>query len=194
MPGLRCAITVAILCAAVVVTPLSPALPATSGNPLASLPACTPIAVETTNSVYSEKAHPGDFFQFQSINSVTYRDRIVLKPHTIGWGVVTVASPAAKGGRAGSLVMEPLYFLLPDGRKLGVALDHNSSDLRSAGASNNLPGYLGAIPVVGVGVVVGAFDYFHHGKDITVDRGTIFAVFPSNDPAVAKCRKPIKPS
>ncbi|HEY5096072.1 MAG TPA: hypothetical protein VII69_13230, partial [Candidatus Eremiobacteraceae bacterium] len=154
---------------------------------------CTPIAVETTNSVYSEKALAGDFFQFQTINSVTYHDRIVLKPHTIGWGIVTVASPAAKGGRAGSLVMEPLYFLLPDGRKLGVALDHNSSDLRSAGASNNLPGYLGAIPVVGVGVVVGAFDYFHHGKDITVPSGTIFAVFPSNDPVVSKCRKPIKP-
>lgn len=174
------------------IAPKAPA-PAQSGNPLASLPKCTPIAVQTTNSVYSKTAVVGDFFQFQTINSVTYRNTIVLGPRTVGWGIVTVASPAAKGGRAGSLVLEPLYFVLPDGRKIGIVLDHNSSDLRSAGASNSLPGYLGAIPVVGVGAVVGAFDYFHHGKDITVARGTIFAVLPSNDPSVAKCRRLTKP-
>jgi hypothetical protein len=156
------------------------------------LPPCTPIAVQTINSVYSKTAFVGDFFQFQTFNSVTYRNHIVLGPGTKGWGVVTVASPAAKGGRAGSLVLEPLYFLLPGGRKMGVVLDHNASDLQNAGASNNLPGYLGAIPVVGVGAAIGAFDYFHHGKDISVPKGTMFAVFPSNDPSVAKCRKPIK--
>jgi hypothetical protein len=184
--------TAALLSAAVLAAQPSPAASAVPGNPLTLLPPCTPIAVQTTNSVYSKTAVVGDFFQFQTLNSVTYHNHIVLEPNTIGWGIVTVASPAAKGGRAGSLVLEPLYFLLPDGRKLGVVLDHNSSDLRSAGASNSLPGYLGAIPVVGVGVVVGAFDYFHHGKDITVDRGTIFAVLPSNNPSVAKCRKPVK--
>jgi hypothetical protein len=143
-------------------------------------------------SLYSKTAVVGDFFQFQTFNSVTNRNRIVLGPHTPGWGIVTVASPAAKGGRAGSLVLEPLYFVLPGGRKMGVVLDHNASDLQKAGASNNLPGYLGAIPVVGVGAVIGAFDYFHYGKDITVPKGTMFAVFPSNDPVVAKCRKPMK--
>jgi len=163
-----------------------------AADPNASLPICTPIAVETLDTVYSKTAIVGDFFRFQTFNSVTYKDRIVLGPGTKGWGIVTVASPAAKGGRAGSLVLEPLYFVLPGGRKMGVVLDHNASDLQKAGESNNLPGYLGAIPVVGVGAVVGAFDYFHHGKDIVVTKGTLFAVFPSNDPLVTKCRKPIK--
>jgi hypothetical protein len=158
----------------------------------ASLPACTPIAVESLDTVYSKTATVGDFFRFQTFNSVTNKNRIVLGPGTKGWGIVTVAAPAAKGGRAGSLVLEPLYFVLPGGRKMGVVLDHNASDLQKAGESNNLPGYLGAIPVVGVGAVVGAFDYFHHGKDIVVSKGTLFAVFPSNDPSVTKCRKPIK--
>jgi len=157
-----------------------------------AFPVCTPIAVQTMNTVYSKTANVGDFFQFETFNSVTYRDRIILEPRTKGWGVVTVASPAAKGGRAGSLVLEPLYFLLPGGRKMGVVLDHNASDLQKAGDSNNLPGYLGAIPVVGVGAVIGAFDYFHHGKDIVVPKGTMFAVFPSNDPTVTKCRKLVK--
>jgi hypothetical protein len=140
----------------------------------------------------SNPAIVGDFFRFRTFNSVTNKNRIVLGPGTKGWGIVTVASPAAKGGRAGSLVLEPLYLVLPGGRKMGVVLDHNASDLQMAGQSNNLPGYLGAIPVVGVGAAIGAFDYFHHGKDITVSKGTMFAVFPSNDPAVKKCRKPIK--
>jgi hypothetical protein len=163
---------------------------AADANP--ALPACTPIAVETLDSLYSKTAVVGDFFRFQTFNSVTDKNRIVLGPGTKGWGIVTVASPAAKGGRAGSLVLEPLYFVLPGGRKMGVVLDHNASDLQKAGQSNNLPGYLGAIPVVGVGAAIGAFDYFHHGKDIIVSKGTLFAVFPSNDPSVAKCRRLIK--
>jgi hypothetical protein len=188
MNGLR-RISSALFVAAIVVA--TPALGrAADSNPV--LPACTPIAVEKLDTVYSKTAIVGDFFRFQTFNSVTTKNRIVLGPGTKGWGIVTVASPAAKGGRAGSLVLEPLYFVLSGGRKMGVVLDHNASDLQNSGQSNNIPGYLGAIPVVGVGAVIGAFDYFHHGKDITVTKGTLFAVFPSNDPSVAKCRKPIK--
>ena len=179
----------ALLLAAAVFALPAAALAADSGS---ALPICTPIAVQTLDTVYSKTANVGDFFQFETFNSVTYRDKIILEPRTKGWGVVTVASPAAKGGRAGSLVLEPLYFLLSGGRKMGVVLDHNASDLQKAGESNNLPGYLGAIPVVGVGAVIGAFDYFHHGKDIVVPKGTLFAVFPSNDPTVMKCRKLVK--
>ncbi|HLJ82968.1 MAG TPA: hypothetical protein VKT51_02175 [Candidatus Eremiobacteraceae bacterium] len=153
------------------------------------LPQCTVIAVQTVDAINSKTARPGDFFRFQTINSVDYNGRIVLAEHTLGWGIVTVASPAAKGGRAGSLVLEPLYFKMPNGERMGVVLDHNSSALQASGPSDSLPAYLGAIPVVGVGAAVGAFDYFHHGKDITVQKGTIFAVFPSDDPSVAGCRK-----
>jgi hypothetical protein len=157
------------------------------------LPLCTVIAVQTIDTVNSKTARPGDFFRFQTINSVDFNGHVVLAEHTTGWGIITVASPAAKGGRAGSLVLEPLYFKTPSGAKIGVVLDHNSSALQASGSSDSLPAYLGAIPVVGVGAAVGAFDYFHHGKDITVQKGTIFAVFPSDDPSVAGCRKPKKP-
>jgi hypothetical protein len=153
------------------------------------LPQCTVIAVQIIDAVNSKTARPGDFFRFQTINSVDFNGHIVLAEHTTGWGIVTVATPAAKGGRAGSLVLEPLYFKTASGEKMGVVLDHNSSALQASGPSDSLPAYLGAIPVVGVGAAVGAFDYFHHGKDITVQKGTIFAVFPSDDPSVAGCRK-----
>ncbi|MBV9149493.1 MAG: hypothetical protein JO024_06495 [Candidatus Eremiobacteraeota bacterium] len=149
---------------------------------------CTIVAVETIDSVDSAKAHPGDFFRFKTINAVTDRTRIIIPPHTLGWGIVSIASPAGRGGRAGTLVMEPRYLLLPGGKKLGVVLDHKPGDLAQSGASNALPGYLGAIPVPGFGAAIGAFNYFHHGKNITVPKGTLFAIFPSDDPKTARCQ------
>ena len=153
-----------------------------------NVPRCTVVAAQMLDTLDSSKARVGDFFRFQTVNAVLHGKDVVFAAHTPGWGVVSVAVPAGRAGRAGLLVLEPLYLKLGDGRKVGVVLDHNSSDLRAAGSSDNLPGYLGAIPVPGAGAVVGVFDYFHHGKDITVNKGMIFAIFPSNDPSVASCR------
>ncbi len=149
---------------------------------------CTIVAVETIDSVDSGKAHPGDFFRFKTINAVTDRTHIVIPAHTLGWGIVAIASPAGKGGHAGTLVLEPRYLVLPSGQKLGVVLDHKPSDLMESGASSSLPGYLGAIPVPGFGAAIGAFNYFHRGKNITVPKGTLFAIFPSDDPKTARCQ------
>ena len=60
---------------------------------------------------------------------------------------------------------------------------------RACGASNALPGYLGFIPVPGFGIAVDAFNYFRHGKNIVVPKGTLFEIFPSDDPKTAKCQK-----
>ena len=155
--------------------------------PYAGLAPCTVVAVQTVDTVDSAKAHPGDFFRFRTTNAVTVGNRIVIPAHTMGYGVVAVAQSAGKGGRAGTLVLEPLYFTLPSGATLGVVLDRNAADMASTGSSGNAPGYLGAIP--GIGIALGAFNYFHHGKDITLPAGTLFAVFPSNDPSSARCQK-----
>jgi hypothetical protein len=153
------------------------------------VPACTVVAAQTLDAVDSKTARTGDFFRFDTVNAVTDRGRVIYPEHTPGWGVVSVAVAAGKQGRAGSLVMEPLYLQLAGGRKVGVVLDRNATDLRESGPSDNAPGYLGAIPVVGIGAVIGAFDYFHHGKDIVLPKGTLFAIFPSDDPTVANCRR-----
>ncbi|GAC1503380.1 MAG: hypothetical protein NVS1B14_08730 [Vulcanimicrobiaceae bacterium] len=152
------------------------------------VPDCTIVGVRTLDPVDSASAKPGDFFRFETLNAVTAGTHIVIPPRTIGWGIVAIAAAAGRGGRAGTLVLEPRYLTLPNGVKLGVVMDHNSSALEKSGSSNNLPGYLGAIPVPGVGVAIGAFNYFHRGKDITVPRGTMFAIFPSDDPATEKCQ------
>lgn len=149
---------------------------------------CTVVAVEMLDKVDSADAKPGDFFRFQTINAVTHRAHVVIPARTIGYGVVAIASSAGRGGHGGSLVLEPRYLVLPDGHHLGVVLNHNTSNLDPSGPSDGAPGYLGAIPVPGVGAAVGVFNYFHKGKNIVVTRGSVFTIFPSDSPSVERCQ------
>ena len=107
----------------------------------------------------------------------------------MGYGAVAVASPAGPhDARPGALVLEPRYLVMPGGRHLGVVLNHNTDGLARAGANSGIPGYLGAIPVPGVGAAIGVFNYFRKGKNIVVPRGTVFTIFPNDDPSVERCQ------
>jgi hypothetical protein len=149
---------------------------------------CTVVAVEMMDSVDSADARPGDFFRFETINAVTDKTKVVIPSRTMGYGVVAIASPAGRAGHAGTLVLEPRYLVMPNGSHVGVVLNHNSDSLEKAGASDSLPAYLGAIPVLGFGAAIGAFNYFHHGKNVVVPRGLVFTIFPSDDPSVERCQ------
>jgi hypothetical protein len=150
--------------------------------------ACTVVAVEMMDSVDSADARPGDFFRFETINAVTEKTKVVIPSRTMGYGIVAIASPAGRAGRAGTLVLEPRYLVMPNGGHVGVVLNHNTDSLEKAGASDSLPAYLGAIPVLGFGAAIGAFNYFHHGKNVVVPRGLVFTIFPSDDPSVERCQ------
>lgn len=138
------------------------ALALTAGNRAAAdvssaslgLNRCTVVAAVMVDSVDSANARPGDFFRFETLNAVMAGKRVVIPPRTMGYGIVSIASPAGRAGRAGTLVLEPRYLVLPDGHRLGVVLDHHSSDMQAAGKSNDMPGYLGAIPVPGLGAAI----------------------------------------
>jgi hypothetical protein len=149
---------------------------------------CTVVAAQMMESVDSSDARPGDFFRFETVNAVTNGAKVVIPARTIGYGIVTVASPAGRDAHPGTLVLEPRYLMLPDGKRLGIVLNHNTDTLEKAGESNAVPGYLGAIPFFGVGAAVGIFNHFHKGKNIVVPRGTIFTFFPSDDPSVERCQ------
>lgn len=141
------------------------------------------------DNVDSSDARPGDFFRFETVNAVTSGATVVIPARTMGEGVVAVASPAGRNAHGGTLVLEPRYLMLPNGKRLEVVLNHNTASLDEAGASDGIPGYLGAIPFPGVGAAVGAFNYFRKGKNIVVARGTTFTVFPSDDPSVEHCQE-----
>ncbi|HZT14034.1 MAG TPA: hypothetical protein VFA29_14640 [Candidatus Baltobacteraceae bacterium] len=158
------------------------------GGPIPGLFRCTEIAVRVVDTVDSSDARPGDFFRFETINAVTVKHHIVIPARTMGYGVVVIAASAGAGGRSGTLVLEPRYLVLPSGAKLGVVMDHNIGDLQRTGSSGSAPGYLGALPVPAIGAAIGVFNYFHHGKNIAVKKGTIFEIFPSDDPSVEHCQ------
>lgn len=155
-----------------------------------TLDRCTVVAAEMMETVDSTDARPGDFFRFQTVNAVTSGAQVAIPSRTMGYGVVTVASPAGRDARPGVLVLEPRYLVLPDGKHLGVVLNHNANadPLDKSGPTDSVPGYLGAIPVLGVGAAIGVFNYFRKGKNIVVPRGTVFTVFPSDDPTVERCQ------
>jgi len=153
-----------------------------------TLDRCTVVAVQMMESIDSADARPGDFFRFETVNAVTSGAKVVIPARTMGYGVVAVASPAGRNAHPGTLVLEPRYLMLPDGTHLGVVLNHNSDTIDRSGPSDAIPGYLGAIPVIGVGAAIGAFNYFHKGKDVVVPRGTVFTVFPGDDPSVERCQ------
>ncbi len=153
-----------------------------------ALDRCTVVAVEMMDSVDSSDARPGDFFRFETVNAVTSGALVVIPARTMGYGIVTVAAPAGRDARPGTLVLEPLYLTLPDGKRLGVVLNHNTDSLEKSGPNDSIPGYLGAIPVFGVGAAIGIFNYFRKGKNIVVPRGTVFTIFPSDDPSVERCQ------
>jgi hypothetical protein len=150
---------------------------------------CTVVAVQMIDDVDSSDAKPGDFFRFETINAVTVRDKIVIPARTVGFGIVAVASPAGRSGQAGTLVLEPRYLVLPSGDHVGVVLDHDAGDLQRAGQSGNMPGYLGAIPIPGLGAAIGIFNFFHHGRNIEVKKGTAFTVFPDDSPVTERCQE-----
>jgi hypothetical protein len=149
---------------------------------------CTVVAVEMLDAVNSADARPGDFFRFQTVNAVTSGDRVVIPARTIGYGIVVVASAAGRNSHPGALILEPLYLVMPGGKHQGVVLNNNTSSLDKSGGADSVPGYLGAIPIPGVGAAIGIFNYFHNGKNIVVDRGQIFTVFASDDPTVERCQ------
>jgi hypothetical protein len=159
--------------------------------PPPSLDPCTVVAAEMVESVDSADSRPGDFFRFQTVNAVTSGASVIIPARTMGYGVVTVASPAGRDAHPGVLVLEPRYLMLPNGKRLGVVLNHNVSGdpLDRAGSSSGIPGYLGAIPLIGVGAAIGIFNYFRKGKNIVVPRGTVFTIFPSDDPSVEHCQE-----
>lgn len=141
------------------------------------------------DNVDSSNAQPGDFFRFETVNAVTVKNKIVIPDRTMGYGIVAVASSAGRNGRAGALVLEPRYLELPDHLRVGVVLDHNTSDLVKSGKSGIAPGYLGALPLPFLGAAVGIFNYFRHGEDILVKRGTMFSIFPAEGPQTERCQE-----
>lgn len=163
-----------------------------SGGMVPVLPPCTQVIIETIQPVDSGKAKAGDFFKFKSVGAVTLNGKVIIPSGTLGYGVVTLAIPAARG-HGGALGLEPLYFKLADGDEIHVVRDRRPNALAAQGGSGQLPGYAGAIPLPGVGLAVSAFNALRKGKNVTIAPGALASVFASDSPATSKCQSQVPP-
>ena len=158
--------------------------------PAPTIQGCMSVPVELLDAIDSAHAKPGDFFRFRTIDPVRNEGnpRVLIPAHTTGYGVVALAVQAGAHGKEGALLLQPLYLKMPDGSQLGVVLDYGMRSLGGEGKSTTIPGYLGVIPVFGLGIAIGAVNYFIHGKNVTIQKGTKFTIFAQNDPQTAFCQ------
>jgi hypothetical protein len=158
-------------------------------TPQPTVQPCTAVAVELTEAIDSATAKPGQFFKFETVHAVTDGGSFVVIPaKTAGYGIVALAVAAGRQGRPGSLLLEPLYLKLADGTKQGVVLNLGASGATGKGKDGEIPGYLGAIPIPGMGFLVGAVNYFRNGSNVTLPKGTPFSIYPDDDPKTAFCQ------
>lgn len=151
------------------------------------LPLCTQVIIETVKPVSSATSKPGDFFQFKSVGAVVIDGKVIIPSGTPGYGVIIAAQSAGRG-HPGSVALWPLYFKMPDGEEIHVIPDRRPNALDGKGASMQLPAYAGAIPLPGVGLVVGAYNSLRKGKDVTIPVGALASVFASDSPETAQCQ------
>lgn len=151
-----------------------------------TIPAGTVAGVQMTDSVDSGAAKSGDTFHFETADDTEVDGKVVIPKHTPGIGIVSLASSAGTRGKAGALVLEARYLLLPSGQKLQVTIDRRIADLSAKGQSTKVPWYAHYLPIPQFGLMLGAYDYVHHGRNITLGKGTIFAVFSIEEVTVGE--------
>ncbi len=148
-------------------------------------PACMRAVIAMAQDVDSAYAHSGDSFQFKVVTPTTAPDGKPIPAGTTGFGVVAISQHAERGGRGGYIVIETRFLALP-GEHVPVTIDWTTARASATGASRNIPGFVGAIPLVGY--VLGPYGFIHHGKDVTIARDTRIPVLIGDDVAMASCR------
>jgi hypothetical protein len=145
---------------------------------------CASIPVELLDPIDSARVRSGDVFRFRTIETVQPVGYPEIPVDAIGYGIVEYVQSAAGHGKNGEVALEPRYITIAPGKHIDVTLDVTGSVVRS-GTSRTVP----SLPLPYVGMGVGAINYFHAGKNISLDAGTQFDVRPIHDLAgSATCR------
>ena len=150
-------------------------------------PPCVRATVAMVDDVDSAHARPGDSFRIRTVEPVTAADGSTIPAETAGFGVVAIAHHADRGGRGGYVVIETRYVALASGAHVPVTIDWASAARATAtGSSQNIPGIVGAVPLVGY--VLGPYGFLHHGKDIIIPHDARIPVILGDDVASGACR------
>jgi hypothetical protein len=140
------------------------------------LPPCPALRVELETKLDSATAKVGDIFAFRTIDTVTLPTGLRVAAGTKGFGLVGGAVPAGAHGKSGVLLLESRYIRLPHWRRLDVSI--GSGTMESRGVNAGIPSLVTAVPIPGIGLAAGAFNYLSPGKNIDIPVGTRFEVVP----------------
>jgi hypothetical protein len=142
---------------------------------------CTLIPVELAAAVDSSKARAGDVFRFRTIDTIVVPGGVTVPRNAVGYGIVTAASVAGAHGKAGGLVIEARYIELREHRAFQVTIDSVASSAVRNGSAENAPSGVSVLPIPFAGTAVGAYNYFHAGKNVAIKPGFRFVVVPVDD-------------
>jgi hypothetical protein len=118
---------------------------------------------------------------------VTLADGTVIPADTPGYGVVSIAQHAQRGGRGGYVAIETRFVALSNGTHVPATIDWAAaSNATATGGSRNIPGFVGAIPFAGY--MLGPYAMLHHGSDIAIARDTRIPVVLGDEAAMGRCR------
>lgn len=157
------------------------AVPSTAATPSPPpLPPCTTIPVVLVDTLDTAKARTGDVFRFRTIDTILAPGNVRIPGNALGYGVVTYASAAGPHGKGGDMVVEARYVQLPH-EQYEVTIDSVASSLVQSGSTGNVSPGVAAVPLPFVGTAIGAFNYFHAGKNAVIRSGSRFVVIPVRD-------------
>ena len=179
--------TLAVLAVGVITPLVVPLTTRAQNRATAAADACVHATVALTDAVDSANALAGDSFRFRVVDATTASDGTQIPEGAVGYGVISYADHAHRGGRGGTLVLEPRLVALDNGKRISVIGDRSADGAATTtGASKNAPSFLGAIPFVGY--ALGPYGFLHHGANVTLPAGTRLSVVVGDDLAMATCR------
>ena len=149
-------------------------------------PPCVRATVALVDEIHTAHARPGDTFRLRTTDPATLADGTVVPADTPGYGIVSIAQHAQRGGRGGYVAIETRFIALPNGTHLPVMIDWAAaSNATATGGSRNIPGFVGAVPFAGY--VLGPYALLHHGSDIAIAKDTRIPVLLGDDVAMGTC-------
>jgi hypothetical protein len=149
-------------------------------------PPCDVAPAELLTQVDSAYSRVGEPFMFRVKTPVPASGDIpAIAAGTPGYGVVALSKHAAGKGTPGMILIEARFLRQPDGTDIPATIAREALTL---GATGNPPSYLGLIPHAGL--VLGAYDLLHHGRDATIPKGTSFFVILGDELALGACSLP----
>ncbi len=140
------------------------------------LPPCPALRVALETPIDSATAKVGDVFRFRTLDTVWLPEGPRVPAGRPGYGLVAGVVSAGAHGKTGALVLEARYLKLADGTRLDVSLGTGATE--SHGANAGVPSVVSAVPIPGIGIAAGAFNYFTPGKNIQIPVASRFEVIP----------------